>query len=114
MPTTTYVHYVFRNGQKGTPVDYMRGGCRLLGDAVTCRCFAKFCKAPHFNAAKAFIDFFLDDESMNVMAKAGGFVNRKGVYPPVPDTDKIKSVEMDDLGEKFYTEKRSEFQKLFR
>ena len=34
-------HYVFRNGQKDTPVDYMRGGCRLLGDAVTCRCFAK-------------------------------------------------------------------------
>jgi hypothetical protein len=73
-----------------------------------------FCKAPHFNAAKAFIDFFLDDESMNVMAKAGEFVNRKSVYPPVPDADKIKSVEMDDLGEKFYGEKRSEFQKLFR
>ena len=51
---------------------------------------------------------------MNVMAKAGEFVNRKSVYPPVPDADKIKSVEMDDLGEKFYGEKRSEFQKLFR
>jgi hypothetical protein len=50
-----------------------------------------FCKAPHFNAAKAILDFFLDDESMNVMAKAGEFVNRKGVYPPVPDADKSLS-----------------------
>ena len=60
-----------------------------------------FHKAPHPSAAKAFIDFFLDDESMNIMAKAGEFVNRKGVYPPVPDADKIKFVEMDDLGEIF-------------
>jgi len=48
-----------------------------------------------------------------VMAKAGEFVNRKGVYPPVPDADKIQFVEMDDLGEKIYAEKRREFQKLF-
>jgi hypothetical protein len=32
----------------------------------------------------------------------------------VPDADKIKFVEMDDLGEIFYAEKRKEFQKLFR
>ena len=31
------------------------------------------------------------------MAKAGEFVNRKGIYPPVPDADKIQFVEMDDL-----------------
>jgi len=48
-----------------------------------------------------------------VVAKAGEFVNRKGVYPPVPDADKIQFVEMDDLGEKIYAEKRREFQKLF-
>jgi len=50
---------------------------------------------------------------MTTMAKAGEFVNRKGVYPPVPDADKIQFVEMDDLGEKLYAEKRKEFQKLF-
>ena len=72
-----------------------------------------FHKAPHPNAAKAFIDFFLDEESMTTMAKAGEFVNRKGVFPPVPDADKIQFVEMDDLGEKLYAEKRKEFQKLF-
>jgi iron(III) transport system substrate-binding protein len=98
------------NGQKGAPVDYVRGDYRLLGDASY---MSLFHKAPHPNAAKAFVDFFLDDESMNLMAKAGEFVNRKGVYPPVPDADKIKFVEMDDLGESFYAEKRKEFQKLF-
>ena len=107
----TYVYYVFLNGQKGAPVDYVRGDYRLLGDASY---MSIFHKAPHPNAARAFIDFFLDDESMNLMAKAGEFVNRKGVYPPVPDADKIKFVEMDDLGESFYAEKRKEFQKLFR
>jgi hypothetical protein len=60
------------------------------------------------------LTLLIDDESMNLMAKAGEFVNRKGVYPPVPDADKIKFVEMDDLGESFYAEKRKEFQKLFR
>ena len=107
----TYVYYVFLNGQKGAPVDYVRGDYRLLGDASY---MSIFHKAPHPNAARAFIDFFLDDESMNLMAKAGEFVNRKGVYPPVPDADKIKFVEMDDLGESFYAERRRDLQKLFR
>jgi iron(III) transport system substrate-binding protein len=106
----SYVYYVFLNGQKGAPLDYVRGDYRLLGDASY---MSIFHKAPHPKAAKAFIDFFLDEESMTTMAKAGEFVNRKGVYPPVPDADKIKFVEMDDLGEQAYAEKRKEFQKLF-
>lgn len=105
----TYVYYVYLNGIKGAPLDYVRTG-RFLGDASY---LSLFHKAPHPNAAKAFIDFFLDQESMSIMAKAGEFVNRKGVYPPVPDADKIQFVEMDDLGEKAYAEKRKEFHKLF-
>jgi len=105
----TYVYYVFIHGQKGASLDYMRTE-KLLGDASY---MTPSSKAAHPNAAKAFIDFFLDDESMNLMAKAGEFVNRKGVYPPVPDADKIQFVEMDDLGEKAYAEKKKEYQKLF-
>jgi iron(III) transport system substrate-binding protein len=106
----TYVYYVYLNGiKKGAPIDYVRTG-KFLGDASY---MSLFHKAPHPYAAKAFIDFFLDEESMNLMAKAGEFVNRKGVYPPVPDADKIQFIEMDDLGEKAYTEKRKEFHKLF-
>ena len=105
----TYVYYVHLHGSKGAPVDYVRSG-RFLGDASY---LSLFHKAPRPNAAKAFIDFFLDEESMRIMARAGEFVNRKGVYPPVPDADKIQFVEMDDLGEKVYAEKRKEFHKLF-
>jgi iron(III) transport system substrate-binding protein len=105
----SYVYYVYLNGLKGAPLDYVRTG-KFLGDASY---LTLFHKAPHPNAAKAFIDFFLDEESMTTMAKAGEFVNRKGVFPPVPDADKIQFVEMDDLGEKLYVEKRKEFQKLF-
>ena len=105
----TYIYYVYLNGIKGAPLDYVRTG-RFLGDASY---LSLFHKAPHADAAKAFIDFFLDEESMTIMAKAGEFVNRKGVFPPVPDADKIQFVEMDDLGEKVYAEKRKEFHKLF-
>jgi hypothetical protein len=106
----TYVYYVYLNGiRKGTPLDYVRTG-KFLGDASY---MSLFHKAPHPNAAKAFIDFFLDEESMSLMTKAGEFVNRKGVFPPVPDADKIQFVEMDDLGEKVYAEKRKGFHKLF-
>ena len=38
-------------------------------------------KAPRPNAGKAFIDFFLGDESMAILAKMGEFVNRKGILP---------------------------------
>lgn len=105
----TYIYYVYLNGIKGAPIDYVRTG-RFLGDASY---LSLFHKAPRPNAGKAFIDFFLDEESMSLMAKAGEFVNRKGVYPPVPDADKVQFVEMDDLGEKVYAEKRKEFHKLF-
>ena len=62
----------------------------------------------------AFIDFFLNDESMNLMSKIGGeFVNRKGIKPPLPDVDKIQFVEMLDLDKDGYAEKAKEYDKLF-
>ena len=70
-------------------------------------------KAPHPNAAKAFIDYFLGDDGMNIMAKMGEFVNRKGVYPPLPDADKIQFVEMLDLDKKTFAEKKKEYTKIF-
>ena len=45
-------------------------------------------KAPHPNAGKAFVDFYLDDEAMKILAQSGEFVNRKGIYPPLPGTTK--------------------------
>jgi iron(III) transport system substrate-binding protein len=105
-----FVRYVYLYGQKGAPLDYVRLG-KMLGDGHH---IALGGKAPNQNAGKIFIDFFLNDESMNLMTKIGGeFVNRKGVKPPLPDVDKIQFVEMLDLDKDGYTEKAKEYDKLF-
>jgi iron(III) transport system substrate-binding protein len=105
-----FVRYVFLYGQKGAPLDYVRLG-KMLGDGHH---IALGSKAPSPNAGKAFIDFFLGDESMQLMTKIGGeFVNRKGIKPPLPDADKIQFVEMLELDKNAYTEKSREYEKLF-
>ena len=105
----TYVKYAYIFGQKGAPVDYTRLP-KMMGDGHYIGLPAK---APHANAGKAFIDYFLGDESMKTMAKMGEFVNRKGVHPPLPDADKIGFVQMDDLSEKDFAEKKKEYQQIF-
>lgn len=105
----TYVKYAFIFGKKGAPLDYVRLG-KMMGDG---HYLTINNKAPHPNAGKAFIDYFLDDESMNIMAKMGEFVNRQGVYPPLPDADKIQFVEMVDLDIKGFAEKKKEYSKIF-
>jgi ABC-type Fe3+ transport system substrate-binding protein len=70
-------------------------------------------KAPRPSAAKAFIDFFLDDESMKIQADIGEFVNRRGIYPPLPDADKIKFVQMRRFSKEELEMKKKEFQKIF-
>lgn len=105
----TYVKYVYVFGQKGAPLDYVRGG-KFLGDD---HYLALAGKAPHPNAGKAFIDYFLGDGSMKIIAKMGEFVNRKGIYPPLPEADKIQYVPMDDLDKKAYAEKKKEYTNIF-
>ena len=63
--------------------------------------------------ARAFIDYFLGDESMKVLAKMGEFVNRRDIYPPLADADKIQFVPMHEFSLNEYAEKEKEFQKLF-
>ena len=105
-----FVRYVYLYGQKGAPLDYVRLG-KMLGDGHH---VALGSKAPNPNAGKAFIDFFLNDESMDLMSKIGGeFVNRKGIKPPLPAVDKIQFVEMLELDKDGYAEKAKEYDKLF-
>jgi iron(III) transport system substrate-binding protein len=105
----TYVKYAVIFGKKGAPLDYVRLG-KMLGDGHH---VALNNKAPHPTAGKAFIDYLLGDESMSIMAKMGEFVNRKGIYPPLPDADKIVFVEVEHLGKKGFAEKKREYQKIF-
>ncbi len=105
----TYVKYVYIFGQKGAPLEYVRLG-KFMGDGHYLDLTAK---APHPNAGKALIDYFLSADNMKTLAKAGEFVNRKGIYPPLPDADKIQFVEMYDLSSKQFAEKKKEYQQIF-
>jgi len=105
----TYVKYAFIFGQKGAPLEHVRLP-KMMGDG---HYLTLGNKAPHPNAGKVFIDYFLGQESMAMIAKLGEFVNRKGVYPPLPDADKIQFVEMVDLDKKGFAEKKKEYTQIF-
>jgi len=105
----TYIKYVQIFGQRGAPLDYVRTG-KFMGDG---HYLTLGNKAPHPNAGKAFIDYFLGSENMAMIAKLGEFVNRKGIYPPLADADKVQFVEMNDLDTKLFAEKKKEYQQIF-
>ena len=105
----TYIKYAYIYGLEGAPLDYVRLP-EMLGDGEYIDLSNK---APHHDAGKAFIDFFLSDESLNIMAKEGEFVTRAGIYPPLPDADKIRFVPMDELASKQYAALKQQYEKLF-
>ena len=105
----TFVRFVLTYNKQGANLDYVRD-YQMLGDGQYISLGAK---APRPSVGKAFIDFFLDEESMMIQAKTGEFVNRKGIYPPLADADKIKFVQMYPFAKKDYEEKQKEYQKIF-
>jgi iron(III) transport system substrate-binding protein len=105
----TFVKFAYSAGQSGAPLDYIRVD-RMLGDS---HFVVLSNKAPHPNAGKAFVDFYLDDENMKILAQTGEFVNRKGIYPPLPGADKIQYLQMEVLESKAFEEKKKEFGKIF-
>ena len=105
----TFVRFVLTYNKQGADLDYVRD-YNMLGDGQYISLGAK---APRPNAGKAFIDFFLDEESMKIQAATGEFVNRKGVHPPLQDADKIKFVQMYQFTKEDYETKKKEYQKIF-
>ena len=96
-------------GRTGVPLDYVRLG-KFMGDGQSITLAAK---APHETAGKAFLDFFLGEESLKIMADIGEFVTRKGIYPPLPDANKIVLVDMVEMDKAAFTEKMAEYKKIF-
>ena len=96
-------------GRNGVPLDYVRLG-KFMGDGQSITLAAK---APHPNTGKAFIDFFLGEESLKIMANIGEFVTRKGIYPPLPDANKIQLVDMIDMDKEAFSQKMAEYKKIF-
>ena len=108
-----YPKYVEVWGRKGAPLDYVKGLPIYLGDGNYIGLTAK---APNPNAAKLFIDYFLGAESSEIMAKVGEFVNRQGVFPPIPGADHVvaKFVQMNSLSADDYRKKKEEYRQIFR
>ena len=105
----TFVKFAYSAAQGGAPLDYARID-KMLGDA---HFVVLSNKAPRPSAGKAFVDFYLDDETMKILAQSGEFVNRKGIYPPLPGAEKIQYVQMEVLEAKAFEEKKREFGKIF-
>lgn len=104
-----FIKNVVFYGKKGIPLDYVRLG-KFMGDGQS---IALAAKPHHPNAGKAFIDFFLGEEGLRLMAGIGEFVTRKGIYPPVPDADKIEIVDLMPMDQKAFAEKMQEYRKIF-
>jgi len=105
----TFARFVLTYNKQGANLDYVRD-YNMLGDG---QYISLGSKAPRPNAGKAFIDFFLDEESMTIQAKTGEFVNRQGIFPPLADADKIKLVQMYPFSKEDYEVKKKEYQKIF-
>lgn len=105
----TFARFVLTYNKQGANLDYVRD-YKMLGDG---QYISLGSKSPRPNAGKAFIDFFLDEESMTIQAKTGEFVNRQGIFPPLADADKIKLVQMYPFSKEDYEVKKKEYQKIF-
>lgn len=86
-------------------------GQPLLG---TSRAIAITSKAPHPDAARAFIDFWLSKKAMGMMANdVGEYVLAPGVFPPIPGIEKAKVLPVRDLSDDEIQKWGREFNKIF-
>jgi hypothetical protein len=62
------------------------------------------------------LDYFLGQESSEIMAKVGEFVNRPGIYPPIAGADHVASkfVQMVSMTADEYAKKKEEYRQIFR
>jgi iron(III) transport system substrate-binding protein len=105
----TYIKYAYIFSKEGAPLDYMRVP-KMLGDG---HYITLSNKAPHPQAGKTFIDYFLGEKNMKMMAKLGEFVNRKGIYPPLPGADKIQYVQMESFDHQGFAKLRKDYAQIF-
>ena len=71
-------------------------------------------KAPHPNAARAFVDYWLSAKSMGILAKdVGEYVLAPGVFPPIAGIDKAKVIPIRELSDDETQKWGAEFKKIF-
>jgi iron(III) transport system substrate-binding protein len=98
--------------KKPAPLDRgPRSGQPLLG---TSRAIALTAKAPHPDAARAFMDYWLGKEAMGLLARdVGEYVLAPGVFPEIEGIDKVEVKPVRDLSDQELQKWGREFGKLF-
>lgn len=92
------------------PLDWVRVST-ILG---TPRAIAIAAKAPHPEAARVFLDEWLSQKSMKLLAdKVGEYVLAPGVYPPIDGIEKAKVVPIRELSDEETRKWGAEFKKIF-
>jgi iron(III) transport system substrate-binding protein len=92
------------------PLDWARVDT-LLG---TTRGIAIAANAPNPEAAKVFVDYWLNKQAMQLLAdKVGEYVLAPGVYPPIEGIDKVRVLPIRELSDEEIRNWGKEFQKIF-
>ena len=92
------------------PLDWVRVDT-LLG---TPRAMAIAAKAPHPEAAKVFLDYWLSKDAMKLLAdKVGEYVLAPGVFPPIDGISKAKVLPIRELSDEEIRKWGDEFKKIF-
>ncbi|MCC6535062.1 MAG: extracellular solute-binding protein [Burkholderiales bacterium] len=93
------------------PLDWARLEQPLLG---TPRAIAVTSKAPHPNAARVFVDYWLSKKSMEMLAKdVGEYVLAPGIYPPVEGMSTARVLPIRELSDEEIQKWGGEFKKIF-
>ena len=92
------------------PLDWVRVDT-LLG---TPRAMAVSAKAPHPEAARVFMDYWLSKEAMELLAdKVGEYVLAPGVFPPIEGISKARVLPIRELSDEEIRNWGDEFKKIF-
>ncbi len=93
------------------PLDWARVSQPMMG---TPRGMAIAAGAPHPNAARLFVDYWLSQDAMKILAeKVGEYVLAPGIYPPIPGLDKAKVIPIRELSDEEIKKWGAEFKKIF-
>ncbi|MCC7325683.1 MAG: extracellular solute-binding protein [Burkholderiales bacterium] len=93
------------------PLEWARLDEPLMGPP---RAIAITSKAPHPEAARAFVDYWLSDKSMGMLAKdVGEYALAPGVYPPIDGIREAKVIAIRELTDAELRKWGAEFKKIF-
>ncbi|MBN2551856.1 MAG: extracellular solute-binding protein [Spirochaetales bacterium] len=94
------------------PLDWARVENQpLMG---TPRAIAMTSKAPNPRAAEAFMEYWLSDEAMSILARdVGEYVLAPGVFPPIDGMDKANVIPIRELSDEEIVKWGAEFKEIF-